>query len=283
MSLARAMTKRMRRTDASQAAPTRSASARNPGQHIDRKKISMPVALISTTNMLSYNAPDIATMRHASNGSTSTNLSGDDSDHTTSTTRSRSSSNHSRETLTDASSVGSSPTSPEPNHLSCYFPPANATRESISSSKVIRKTESMDSMPAVAATLSSPAIPQRALSHSKRAHERIANKRSLQNMKPPSSIHTRDSTRSSCEQRTSLDMFKNTPDEHPFGKELEQLNEVAEEFGGVVRDAEMEEDMAVIAKLGLAKFRATDYFSEIQPLFNSLFETRYLAAPTAWI
>jgi len=78
-------------------------------------------------------------------------------------------------------------------------------------------------------------------------------------------------------------MFKNTVDEHPFGKELEQLNEVVEEFGGVARDAEMEEDVAVMAKLGLGRFRPTDYLSEIQPLFTSLFETRYLAAPTAWI
>jgi len=284
MSLARAMTKRMRRSEAPPTVPTRSASTRNPGLHIDRKKISSPVALISTTNMLSYNAPDIATMRHGSNGSTSTNLSGEDSDHTTSTTRSRSSSNHSSETLTDASSVGSSPTSPEPNHLSCYFPSAKEPRRSASSSSIARMSESIDSIPEVPATSSSPAIPQRALSHSKRAHERIANKRSLQNMKPPSSIHTRDSTRSSREQRTSLDMFKSTStDEHPFGKELEQLNEVVEEFGGVVRDAEMEEDLAVMERLGLARFRATDYLSEIQPLFSKLFETRYLAAPSAWI
>jgi len=78
-------------------------------------------------------------------------------------------------------------------------------------------------------------------------------------------------------------MFKNTVYEHPFGKELEQLNEVVEEFGGVARDAEMEEDVAVMAKLGLGLFRPTDYLSEIQPLFASFFETRYLAAPTAWI
>jgi len=78
-------------------------------------------------------------------------------------------------------------------------------------------------------------------------------------------------------------MFKSTSEEHPFGKELEQLNEVAEEFGGVVRDAEMEEDMAIMSKLGLSKCCATDYLSVIQPLFNNLFETRYLAAPSAWI
>jgi len=168
--------------------------------------------------------------------------------------------------------------------LSCYFPPpANTSRTSTVSNKVVRKSESIEEIPEVPATLSSPAIPGRALSHSKRAHERIANKRSQYNMKPPSSINNRDSTRSTREQRTSVDMFKNTVDEHPFGKELEQLNEVVEEFGGVARDAEMEEDVAVMAKLGLGRFRPTDYLSEIQPLFTSLFETRYLAAPTAWI
>jgi hypothetical protein len=273
MSIARAMTKRMRRTDSS------AGSGR-----IDIKKISMPVALISTTNMLSYNAPDIATMRHASNGSTSTNLShassADDSDHTT---RSSSSSNHSRETLTDASSVESSPTSPEPNHLSGYFPSSKAPRRAPSHSDINRKINPVASIPEVPATTSTPAIPGRALSHSKRAHERVANKRSLQNMSPPS-LTPKVAVRASREHRTSLDMFSpHTTNDHPFGKELEQLSEVAEEFGGVVRNAEWDEDVAAMAKLGLGRFGVSDYLSEIQPLFSSLLDARRFAAPSAWI
>lgn len=41
-----------------------------PSNRIDRHSISMPVALVSTTNRLSYNAPDIATLRDPSKPST---------------------------------------------------------------------------------------------------------------------------------------------------------------------------------------------------------------------
>ena len=79
-------------------------------------------------------------------------------------------------------------------------------------------------------------------------------------------------------------MFKSTVEEgHPFGKELEQLNEVVEEFGGVVMDVEMEKDIASMSQKGLVKLCATDYLDEIQPLYSGLFERRYLSTPTAWI
>lgn len=79
-------------------------------------------------------------------------------------------------------------------------------------------------------------------------------------------------------------MFRPTVEEgHPFGKELEQLNEVVEEFGGVVRDAEMEEDVASMTKKGLMIFCASDYLDEIQPLYSGLFESQFLSAPMAWI
>jgi hypothetical protein len=80
-------------------------------------------------------------------------------------------------------------------------------------------------------------------------------------------------------------MFKATIDEesHPFGKELEQLNEVAEEFGGVVRDAEMEADMSAIREKGLATLCAADYLAEIKPLFSNRFDHLYQPAPMAWI
>lgn len=272
MSLARAVTKRMKRSEAPVMTPNRTQSMKSPGMNIDRAKISMPVALISTTNMLSYNAPDIATLRHASSSSTH---SADDSDNSARSARSRSSSNGSRETLTDASSVDlSSPTSPQPNHLSGYFASANkAPRRSVSSGNLRKPGEDVEAV---------PAIPERALSHSKRAHERLAQKRSLQNIKPRSSLH---SNRSSREHRASVDMFRNAiqDEKHPFGKELEQLNEVAEEFGGVVRDAEYDADMAVIRERGLATYCAADYMQEIRPLFSNRFGTSHVAGPMAWI
>jgi hypothetical protein len=80
-------------------------------------------------------------------------------------------------------------------------------------------------------------------------------------------------------------MFRGTIQEeaHPFGFELEQLNEVAEEFGGVVRDAEFDADMAAIRERGLATFSVADYLQEIKPLFSDRFRAPHLAGPMAWI
>jgi hypothetical protein len=280
MSLARAMTRRIKRSDVSSSSPpTRSQSVKNPTTQIDRSKISLPVALVSTTNMLSYNAPDIATMRHVSSSTGSTHSSADDSDHSVSTGRSRASTVGSRDTtLTDASSVESSPTSPAPNHLSGYFPSAGKqVRKSASIASLHHvKEETVESTPDV------PVIPQRALSHSKRAHERLAAKRSVSN------INSRGSTgslRQSREQRSSVDMFSATIQEetHPFGRELAQLNEIVEEFGGAIRDAETEADLNVMRSRNLAAFCAADYLSDIRPLFNNRFGFPQQAPPMAWI
>lgn len=282
MSLARAVTKRMKRSEAPKelTSPTRSQSVRNPALHIDRAKISLPVALISTTNALSYNAPDIATMKRAPSTASFSHSSADDSDHSVST-RSRASSHSSRHTtLTDASSVESSPTSPAANHLSGYFS---------SVGKQLRKSASTTSLQQVKEEIAEPvpAIPQRALSHSKRAHERLAHKRSLQNVTTRGSLNSRSSgsVRSSREQRSSLDMFKSSIEEeaHPFGAELEQLNEIVEEFGGVVRDVEVEADLLVMRSKNLATFCAADYLTEIRPLFSNRFGSSHQMPAMAWI
>jgi hypothetical protein len=281
MSLARAMTKRIKRgpdvPKESGGLPSRSQSVKNP-QHFDRSKISLPLALVSTTNMLSYNAPDISSLRNVSSMTTLSHSSADDSDHSVST-RSRASSHGSRDTtLTDASSVeSSSPTSPAPNHLSGYFS---------STGKQLKKSASTNSLQKVKEKVSEtvPAIPQRALSHSKRAHERLAHKRSLQN-DALTSRGSLGSARNSREQRSSFDMFSSSIQEevHPFGKELEQLDEIVEEFGGVVRDAETEADLSTMRRRNLAAFCAADYFTEIQPLFNTRFGIPHQAPAMAWI
>ncbi|KAH7069271.1 hypothetical protein FB567DRAFT_243795 [Paraphoma chrysanthemicola] len=277
MSLARAVTRRIKRTEVPSSPPARSQSVKTPTTPIDRNKISLPVALVSTTNMLSYNAPDIPSMRKVSSSTASTHSSADDSDHSASTSRSRASTVGSRDTtLTDASSVDLSPVSPAPNHLSGYFS---------NSGKQLRKSASTTSLQRVKEepTEPIPAIPSRALSHSKRAHEKLAAKRSLQNMHPRGSM---GSARNSKEQRSSVDMFSATITEeqvHPFGRELEQLNEIVEEFGGVVRDAETEADMAVMRSKNLAAFCAAEYLSEIRPLFSARFGFPQQAPPMAWI
>lgn len=275
------MTKRMKRTDEPKesTSPTRSQSVKNVSP-IDRNKISLPVALVSTTNMLSYNAPDIASLKNVSSMASLAHSSADDSDHSVST-RSRASSHGSRDTtLTDASSVDLSPTSPGSNHFAGFPPNVKPLKKSASTTSLKRvKEEVVEPV---------PAIPQRALSHSKRAHERLAHKRSLQHVGTRGSLSSRGSVgsvRSSREQRSSLDMFKATIEEeaHPFGRELEQLNEVAEEFGGVIRDAEAEADFSVMRSKNLAAFCAADYLADIQPLFSSRFGMPHQAPAMAWI
>jgi len=64
---------------------------------------------------------------------------------------------------------------------------------------------------------------------------------------------------------------------HPFGKELEQLNEIVEELVDTVRDAEMDEDLMVIQQKGLTKFCADDYMSEINPFYSEVFSTPMVA------
>lgn len=283
MSLARAMTKRMKRTEApADKMPSRSKSVKNPTLQIDRNQISLPVALLSTTNTLVYDAPDLANMDfaaiRAASSSTSTHSSADDSDHSISG-RSRASSQGSRDTLTDASSVESSPTSPAPNHLSGYFPAPNG--------KQLRKSASTNSLSQVKENPSEPtepvpAIPQRALSHSKRAHVQLAQKRSMQNLgSRGNSISSRGSLGSLREQRNSVDMFNIatvSEEPAPFAAELEQLNEVVEEFSGVARSAEEEADLETMRKRNLATFCAADYLAEIQPLYSDM-----VAPRMAWI
>lgn len=127
-----------------------------------------------------------------------------------------------------------------------------------------------------------PAIPQRALSHSKRAHERLAAKRSNSNI---GSRGSSGSLRHSREQRSSVDMFNSsiTEEAHPFGRELEQLNEIVEEFGGVMRDAEAEADLTVMRSKNLAAYCAADYLSEIRPLFNNRWGMPQQIPAMAWI
>jgi hypothetical protein len=70
---------------------------------------------------------------------------------------------------------------------------------------------------------------------------------------------------------------------HPFGRELAQLNEVVEEFGGVVRDAETEADLSAMRVKKLASFCAADYLAEIEPLVPMRFGFARQQPAMAWI
>lgn len=75
--------------------------------------------------------------------------------------------------------------------------------------------------------------------------------------------------------RSSINMFAasvDTVDQHPFGNELAQVSEIAEEYG--ISEAKMssvDKEEQELLSLGLLKFAAEDYMSEIHGLFMSAF------------
>lgn len=85
--------------------------------------------------------------------------------------------------------------------------------------------------------------------------------------------------------RPSADMFTRSSVEpnHPFGKELDQLMEVAEEFNGAVRNIELNEDYNFMQSHGLGYFNVNDYMLEISGLYCSRFEEQVAIVEPAWI
>jgi hypothetical protein len=266
MSLVRAFTTR-------RAARKNSELDRTASQRIQRPKISGPIELISTTNTLAHEAPDILGTKPITykEGILTTSSS---SNSLSSLEYSDSSSigHRSGGTFTDASSFDESPSmSPEPNHLSCYFKPSvyddlpQHSRDTSVSSFLRPSSSDM-----------APVLPQRAPSHSKHAHQLshkrsisrdISHKRSISRNAPSfpeDIITTRDST----------DFFRASGpvSPHPFGKELEQLSEVAEEFGSTVRDVEADADRVFMDAHGLDHYTANDYMMEIADMLNVIFE-----------
>lgn len=250
MSLARAFTTRKAKKQLDVAAPSptlqRPTTPRFARGTIKRAQISGPTELLSTTNMLSYNAPDLypkdASKRIASSSTVSSH-SGEESD----TSRMTSSTSL---TSADTSSIESrSPITPAGDFHSAF----NFGKRSI-------EIASRDGV---------PGIPQRAPSHTKKNHETVSRKNSVARMSPPNSPPT---------VRSTMHMFSANVEEaatlesHPFGHELAQVSEIAEEYG-ISREtlAVVDEEEQELISRGLFKFRAEDYMSEIQGLFMSAF------------
>lgn len=284
--------------------PKRSLTTKH-SDTIRQQKISHPVELLSTTNMLSYSAPDIAPRsRSSSNSSAGSMTSG-------SSASEGGSSITTPITSPEVSSSESSPIAkmPDLNNLSAYFPtsPANDNHIEV------------------------PRIPQRAPSHTKKHSEVVARKRSMSRMATPkSSISSRNlsvsttgfqspaasatpttatpgrasahkstashksnlsykssmSHKSSISTRSSVNMFSPNPEtpEHPFGSELAQVSELAEEFGSSkqtrpILDPEEQE----LVSLGLFKFAADDYMNELQGLFITAFGEIPRQSSALWI
>ncbi|KAH8803110.1 hypothetical protein F5884DRAFT_681992 [Xylogone sp. PMI_703] len=241
MSLARAFTKRgAKKSDISAPSPQRSGLAPKHSFSVGnlRSKISAPVELLSTTNMLSYNAPDLFPSNASAN-----------SDSESATTASST-----PPTSPDTSSIEeSSPTTVEPNHLS-----GASTRQSASSS-----ISSIDP--------SAPVVPQRAPSHTKKSHEVMSRKLSMSRMSAQkNSIST---TRSSLLMFSSnVDTIAEQQPPHPFGNELAKVSEIAEEFGVKDKMQVIDQEEQEMISRGLFKFCAEDYIKEIQGLFVSAFQ-----------
>jgi hypothetical protein len=261
MALARAFTKRTKRSLSHTAAhqPSREGSVRYPAGTVNRDLISLPTELISTTNVNALNYPDISTLNSVSSSNSSIS-SGNDSDFTT---ISRNFIN-SPATTPETSSAEISPISELTNTLSFFDTPHRAK-----TSAGIRPSSSHSSMDV-------PPVPKRALSHSKKAHEELAHKRSVSRMSPPPS-----SLAGPAVVRSSADIFSTTDPSHPFNKELTKVNEVAEEFGLVSTSLAKEEQDLI--RRGLRKFGVEDYIEEIQGLYGGVFEDKLGPMANPWV
>ncbi|PKS10593.1 hypothetical protein jhhlp_002347 [Lomentospora prolificans] len=284
------------RSDTARSQPSRSNSVANSGV---RPKISGPIELIHTTNMLSYNAPDLprpSTSNSNQSSSRSVAHTDDESDSSPSTAAS------SPPTSPDVpSSELKRSVSPEPNHLSCYFLPPQIPQ-----------------VPS-ASTVQAPAIPKRAPSHTKQASiDAMSRQRSMSHLSKDSgrsmsrgqysfsrsastatsfsgmsrdSVQTHStgisSTMSISPMSPPAEKTQYANPQHPFGLELAQVTEIAEEFGvGNRLDAIDEEEQELLSR-GLCKVSADVYLNDIQNLASFFFHDRDVTharpVPAVWI
>ncbi|EGE01747.1 hypothetical protein TEQG_00792 [Trichophyton equinum CBS 127.97] len=283
-SLGRAFTKRQKRPEVSAPMPFREGQPRFAAGTIKRSKISAPVELLSTTNLLAYTAPDI--QKHGNPWTQSQEpASYLATHHPTPTLKpptfhiifflfpiSRRVRRHT--TITSPSLPGSTETSPilrDNGHqnLTGYFDqqkdgPPKAPQTSLEQSAP------------------PPSVPTRALSHTKKSHQELSRQRSnssnasagrrtpsLSNTSSPnptslSSAHAAHSAAAASSRSHAQDVHA-----HPFGKELEQVNEVAEEFsaGQLFRD----EDEKILAAKGLVKVDVVEYLEEVKGVYAYVF------------
>jgi hypothetical protein len=276
--------------------PKRSLTTSKSTKNI-RGQISAPVELVHTTNMLSYNAPDLP------RSSRSNTLSSKDSD-------------DGYEAAGTAHSTP--PTSPdipqeelhpsvEPNHLTSYF--AAPGRPAFKGA------------PIIVTKADPPHVPQRSPSHTKKhSVDTVARKQSMSRISkgsdgtmdskssgafsrsPSMSTHASSVSRSST-QRSHKPMHspsmssserpitfiapispaqpvpvsppaapqqaRHAAASHPFGHELAQVTELAEEFSHKTQG--LTEDDEYIRSHGLAKWTPSDYLGEIQSLTSLFF------------
>ncbi|KAI0392869.1 hypothetical protein F5Y17DRAFT_333984 [Xylariaceae sp. FL0594] len=304
MSLARAFTTRRVKqssTDAG-ALPHRSNTiTRGFGQSGSiRNKISSPMELTHTTNMLAYNAPDLYPQSSPSPPRTSRS---DDETSLDSPSTAMSSPPTSPDISSPALTLESSE-SPEPNHLSCYFSPTPL--------KPTPSSGSVQDQP--------PRIPKRAPSHTKKASfENMANKQtrlsnqSNQTVSTGSSIGlSRSSSTSTSGTSVASDALSQkfvssnpvtlpvtvapsppaprfrrpthgSESQHPFGHELAKVTELAEELGVKDKLQGIDDEEEQLLSKGLYKFSAEDYLTEIHGLLSTFMIPEPAQLQPVWI
>ena len=260
----------------------RSATQKGGSPQNIRTKISGPVQLVHTTNMLSYNAPDLP----RSSRSNSTAKSDTESDAL--------STGESTPPTSPEASLSDDCPSPQPNHLSSYF---------IAPGKPVSRDLQPDSV---------PAIPKRSPSHTKKnSYDAIARQRSISQMSrdsgrtissKPSLTFSRSSstsTRASSASHGSAQQHltkeapppvpsvstpisspqmhqgpppRSAPEPHPFGAELAQVTELAEEYSMRGSPAGLDEDDQYIQSHGLVKLSIDDYMNDVQEIFSAFFQ-----------
>jgi hypothetical protein len=271
MSIARALTKRYKANlveEPLQSPTHRIGSIKRLDKPIDRSKISLPIELLSSTNALAYEAPDIYPTNPVSPlsaSSASSRRSYEDSESGASSATSITSPTLSREP---------SPTVSEPNHLTSYFQ-ANSMKPG---SVATPPTPMSPVFNEVEIPPTTPAVPTRALSHTKKTHQALARKRSQTRLS--NEINASQAPRVA---RSSLDLLSNnTEPDHPFEAELAQVKEVAEEFG--VKDVRIwDEEEQFLIDRGFGRFTAEDYFNEIEPLFSKAFYDTPIVTNPVWL
>ncbi|RMZ89709.1 hypothetical protein DV736_g3060, partial [Chaetothyriales sp. CBS 134916] len=251
MSLARALTKRIRREEPAVTTSSNGQIRYAPGT-IRREMISSPTELLSTTNVQALTAPDISARSMSAKSSSSSVGSTIDSDFST---IDRGFLNATDDSSIDLSSPGT-PITPPGEHSKDFF-----------NTKPISVPALLNREP----TPSTPIVPMRSASHSKQAHVEMSRNKSVQRRTPPPENIDKHIIRNSAE------MFGLPSQDHPFGRELAKVNEVAEDFGATT--AVLEEEEQELVSKGLYKFSVDDYISEIMNLYHGgVFEDK-LANP----
>lgn len=296
MSLARALTtRRAKQPSVDMSLPQRSNTVAKGHSYSGsiRNKISSPMELTHTTNMLAYNAPDL----YPKSASSSSFKSDDDESESPRTSTS------SPPTSPDIPSVEDRPNSPEPNHLSCYFAvpgqklptieseppvipkraPSHTKKASFEhrASRTPRLSNRSSSSVSTKGSISLSRSPSASTTATSLSSGSMSRKRSVPSLPLTPAITSPPATRTSPSFRRAADRHEK---QHPFGQELAQVTEIAEEFGVKEKLNVLDEEERELISKGLCRFRPEDYLSEIQGLFSTFFKPEPMQAQQpVWI